>query len=152
MKLIAHRGNIDGPNNRENHPDYLLNTVGKGYDCEVDVWYINKQIFLGHDKPEYQVNSNFIRNIHFWNHAKNLEALDYMLMIGIHCFWHEQDERTLTSMNYVWTYPNKSVCKNSVVCVEHTNQYVPECFGICSDYVLWYKNNMKMQPTIVGGK
>ena len=40
MKLIAHRGNIDGPNpERENSPEYIEEALKAGYDVEVDVWY-----------------------------------------------------------------------------------------------------------------
>lgn len=39
MILISHRGNIDGPNVKmENDPRYIENTLGKGYNVEVDVW------------------------------------------------------------------------------------------------------------------
>ena len=42
MKLIAHRGNINGPNpEMENNPEYILNTLSLGYDCEIDVHLIN---------------------------------------------------------------------------------------------------------------
>ena len=37
MKLIAHRGNINGPCERENSPEYILETINLGYDCEIDV-------------------------------------------------------------------------------------------------------------------
>ena len=98
MKLIAHRGNIHGPRpDKENNPEYLLNAVDKGYDCEVDVWVLDDDIWLGHDNPNYMVSKEFISNEAFWNHAKNLKALSFMLDNNIHCFWHEQDERTLTS-------------------------------------------------------
>ena len=70
MKLIAHRGNTAGPKpERENDPEYLLNAVDKGFDCEVDVWFVNERLWLGHDKPTYPVTQNFISNNAFWNHA-----------------------------------------------------------------------------------
>ena len=41
-----------------------------------------------------------------------------MLRNNIHCFWHEQDERTLTSRGYIWTYPYKQVTNMSVICLQ----------------------------------
>ena len=68
MKLIAHRGNTSGPNiDKENDPEYLIQAVDKGFDCEVDVWVIEDKIWLGHDKPTYEVDANFISNPHFWH-------------------------------------------------------------------------------------
>ena len=48
MILIAHRGNINGPNPiEENKPEYLLSTIEKGYHVELDLWYINnKYLFI----------------------------------------------------------------------------------------------------------
>ena len=41
MKLIAHRGNINGPNiEEENKPNYLINTINKGFFVELDLWYV----------------------------------------------------------------------------------------------------------------
>ena len=144
MKLIAHRGNTTGPNTeRENNPEYLIHAVDKGYDCEVDVWVVNtinnvQEVWLGHDEPTYQVTKQFISNPAFWNHAKNLEALEFMLFNYIHCFWHEQDDYTITSKGYIWTYPGKPVCKKSViVCktLEDTMKYCKmDIAGVCSDY------------------
>ena len=39
MKLIAHRGNIDGPSDEQNSPDYIDNALSLGYDAEIDVRY-----------------------------------------------------------------------------------------------------------------
>lgn len=140
MKLIAHRGNISGPRpDKENNPEYLLRAVDNGYDCEVDVWVLDGDIWLGHDGPDYLVSKEFLQNSAFWNHAKNIQALDFMLQNDIHCFWHEHDERTLTSKNFVWTYPNKELLPNSILCLTSLNDPLPEnCYGVCSDWVSEY--------------
>jgi hypothetical protein len=39
MILIAHRGNLDGPNpSMENHPDYIDAAINAGFHVEVDLW------------------------------------------------------------------------------------------------------------------
>jgi hypothetical protein len=37
-----------------------------------------------------------------------------MLDNNIHCFWHQKDDFTITSQGFIWTYPGKPVCKNSI--------------------------------------
>jgi hypothetical protein len=139
MIFISHRGNINGNNSSENNPDYIRDTIGKGFDVEVDIWFKNEQLFLGHDYPQYLIDINFLKNDNLWCHAKNLQALEFMLRKNIHCFWHQEDDYTLTSRGYIWTYPDKPVCKNSIiVCknLKETQSYANiDIVGICSDYV-----------------
>ena len=73
-----------------------------------------------------------------WCHAKNLEALYVMLSNGIRCFWHENDDFTLTSDGFIWTYMNKPVCEKSII-VDNSSNWRSmnyNCYGICSDYIL----------------
>ena len=142
MKVIAHRGNLKGPNpERENSPEYLLEAIKAGYDCEVDVWYDNNnQLYLGHNNPQYKIDHTFLNNERFWCHAKNLEALEYMLVNDIHCFWHEHDERTLTSKGFIWTYPKQETNFKSIICMINPEDTAPkDCYGICTDWVNKHK-------------
>ena len=144
MKLIAHRGNISGkqPDN-ENKPSYINDALDEGYDAEVDVWFENNKFYLCHDNPLYEIKPNFLMNEGLWCHAKNVEALAAMRTIrGIHYFWHETDDYTLTSNGFVWVYPNKELCINSI-CVMPEQGYtgdINNCYGICSDEL----TNMKI--------
>ena len=57
MRKISHRGNLFAPNpERENSPHYIFEALAEGFDVEIDVWYQNGMIQLGHDKPIYTVN------------------------------------------------------------------------------------------------
>tara|TARA_R100000008_G_scaffold85343_1_gene75007 strand:- start:60 stop:506 length:447 start_codon:yes stop_codon:yes gene_type:complete len=140
MKLIAHRGNISGPSEYENHPNYIEEALELGYDCEVDVWYKEGEYWLGHDEPVYDVGKSFLRNDKLWCHAKNLEALHRMLQDHVHCFWHQEDDATLTSRGYIWTYPNKELMRGSICVLPELgiNGNIDECRGICSDYLEKY--------------
>lgn len=138
MKFIAHRGLMNGPDTvLENHPDQIDLAIEEGFDVEIDVWYINGKLLLGHDTPSYKINLNFLQRPAVWAHAKNLDALAYMLDNQVHCFWHENDQRTLTSQGWVWTYPNKQVCSKSVLVVLEKDLILPkeEFYGVCGDYV-----------------
>ena len=56
MYLISHRGNLDGPNVKdENKPNYILYALSKGYDVEIDVRIYKDKFFLGHDEPQYKI-------------------------------------------------------------------------------------------------
>ncbi len=147
MKLIAHRGNINGPNEEhENAPSYILSAIHQGYEVEIDVWRIDDQLYLGHDLPKYKICIEFLLNnaSKLWCHAKNLAALKYLLGTELNCFWHQQDDYTLTSKGFVWVYPGKSL-SHDCICVmpEWVNYPASElqtCYGICSDHVATYKN------------
>lgn len=146
MKFISHRGNIDGINpERENTVEYILEALSLGFDVEIDVWVIDGNIYLGHDNPVIVIENEFLENEKLWCHAKNLESLNLMLQNPkIHCFWHENDVVTLTSNNFVWAFPGNQPIKNSIaVLPERYNDNISECYGICSDFVLNYKNKFK---------
>ena len=73
-----------------------------------------------------------------WCHAKNLEALIYLKNNNIqNYFFHQQDDFTLTSSGYIWTYPGKSVSNNSIIVDTDKDwrekQY--NCAGVCVDYI-----------------
>lgn len=136
MKLIAHRGNTKGPSNElENTPGHIERAIKKGFDVEVDVWYVDDAFWLGHDRPTVRMGSHLLYHPKLWRHAKNLPALRRMLDAGVHCFWHENDQRTLTSQRYVWTFPGMEHDERSVLVHLGLPAEVPKVYGICSDYV-----------------
>lgn len=139
MLKIAHRGNLEGPNQRfENEPSYIIEALKEGFDVEVDVWLIENKLYLGHDIAEYLVGLNFLKNDKFWCHCKNIEALQFLMKNNIRCFFHDTDDATLTSDGYIWTYPGKHLTENSIcVMPERSNWNIPkDIAGVCSDYVL----------------
>ena len=79
MKLIAHRGNINGPNKeKENKPEYIIEAINKGYYVEIDLWLIDDKLYLGHDNPQYVIEETFLSDIEkkqFNNSIKAVENL-----------------------------------------------------------------------------
>lgn len=147
MKLIAHRGNVNGPNiNEENKPDYLLNTIKQGYFVELDLWYKDNELYLGHDYPQYNIEYSFLaQNMNkIFIHCKNIEALHYILKQNerFECFFHDNDDCVLTSKGNIWTYPGKLLTDRSICVMPERvkdNKYdTTNCLGICSDYVSRY--------------
>jgi hypothetical protein len=144
MKLISHRGNIDGKyTERENHPDYIDEAILLGYDVEVDLWSIKGVLFLGHDMPQFEITQAWINERHnkLWIHCKNTEVIGLLSSVKeFNWFWHEEDTLTLTSHQYIWAYPGKQPIQNSIAVMPeiHTEE-VKQCKGICSDYIKKYK-------------
>jgi hypothetical protein len=142
MILISHRGNLIGANEeKENCPDYILQALFN-FEVEIDVWFIDNQFYLGHDQPTYLVDGGFLQNQKLWCHAKNLDALTEMLKNNlIHCFWHQQDDLTLTSRQYIWTYPGKKIASEKAIAVlpeNIKNWDISKAAGVCSDYIEKY--------------
>lgn len=149
FRLIAHRGNTDGPSEYENKPEYVKSALFDGFDVEIDVWYNGvvdghyyPGLYLGHDRPQYQTSFKFLKDNRVWAHAKNAKALEAMLIEGdIHCFWHGNDDYTFTSKGYLWTYPGKELLGrvNKAIMVQpdkvnHLEWYQKFCLGICTDF------------------
>ena len=147
MILISHRGNLTGKQpNKENHPDYIWEAIVKGYNVEVDVWFVDGKFKLGHDKPLYDFPFELFEN-HFnklWIHCKNIEAMvalnEFPNENLLNYFWHQEDDITLTSKGYIWAYPGKQPIKNSIAVLPELNKDdVSQAIGICSDYIKDYK-------------
>jgi hypothetical protein len=147
--LISHRGNIEGSiPEKENTFEYVRAAIDEGYDVEVDIWLIRKmgklQFMLGHDKPKESIHESFLFEPKLWFHCKNIEA-----MLGIqklrekgashlNYFFHRQDDCTLTSQGYFWTYPGKLLTPHSIaVLPENVGRWknVKKAAGICSDFI-----------------
>ena len=143
MILISHRGNLNGKSNMENRPRHINKALWQGFDVEIDVWYIDDEFWLGHDIPQYKIEENFLENPRLWCHAKNIDTLYKMTSNSlIHCFWHQDDDVTLTSRGYLWTYPGKQLTKKSI-CVlpefedKKSKVILPKnVAGICSDFIV----------------
>lgn len=146
MILISHRGNTKGKIEKlENKPSYILQAINSGFNVEIDIWYINQSLWLGHDEPQYLTSLHFLdlhKNV-LWIHCKNLDAITYFRSVStdtkFNYFWHETDKVTITSQGYIWAYPG-IICDNSIaVLPEIHNDNLDNRIGICSDYINDFK-------------
>ena len=137
MRLIAHRGNLYGPDpTHENMPKIIRQVIQMDFDAEIDVWLVDDQWYLGHDNPQHEINFSFLRHEALWCHAKNLAALDTMLKDGkIHCFWHQEDDFTVTSRGIIWAYPGMDITSNAVAVMPADATSIIGAYGICCDNV-----------------
>jgi hypothetical protein len=157
MKIIAHRGNVFGPNlKEENSEEYILKAISAGLDVEVDVWEIDNKLYLGHDEPTYLTSKDFLYKISqsAWFHAKNINALNFLLSNLLHCFTHDKDEATLTSQGFIWTNVGKKLINPNISVMvmpelstkQYFDQYKNNVMAICTDYASEYyiQTNHKM--------
>lgn len=151
MILISHRGNINGKNTkRENHPSYIDEAIEAGYDVEIDIWYLEGRLFLGHDSPDYLVDIHWLENRSnkLWIHCKNMDALSYFneyewnKSIHFNYFSHDVDMGVLTSHSYIWS--TNLFDRGILVLPEVFNREPFEgTIGICSDVIENYKDESK---------
>tara|TARA_Y100001938_G_C8024976_1_gene397476 strand:- start:49 stop:474 length:426 start_codon:yes stop_codon:yes gene_type:complete len=140
MILISHRGNIDGRNPQlENGEDYCQAAIDAGYNVEVDVWVYDDIFWTGHYSPHHKVGNDFFLKEEVWCHAKDIETLKRLLELGAHCFFHQNDNVTLTSKGYIWTNPTQPLTEKSIcVLPELQTIDIKGCAGVCSDYIVRY--------------
>ena len=143
MILISHRGNISGPNlEMENKIPYINRAILLGFHCEIDVWFKNGTLFLGHDKPEEEIDWLWYSTNHdkLWVHCKDLESLTLCSKtITGRFFYHNNDSYTLTSKGEIWTYPNSKFNESCIIVNNNKKTENINCAGICSDYIETYK-------------
>ena len=150
-KFIAHRGLFNGPNPQtENSPTQIMHALALGFDVEIDLWCVDSKYYLGHDGPVYHIPQEFLRMAGLWVHAKNIDALSklshpYYEMVNY--FWHENDAVTLTSKNFIWTYPGQQLLPNAIAVMpemhmDYNEAHNLKCAGYCSDYIATIRNNL----------
>ena len=146
MKLISHRGNLNGPNpERENHPDYIMEAIQAGYDVEIDVWFKDGKFYLGHDEPQYLFPYDLLNGYYnkLWIHCKDMESLSNLNELDsngskLNYFSHENDLGVLTSRGYIWS---ANLYKRGILVMPEMFDKEPneDTLGVCSDYIVNYK-------------
>lgn len=151
MKVIAHRGNLNGPDpENENKYTHIESALELGFDVEIDIWAVNGALMFGHDAPQYAVEKSSVASIgpSGWFHCKNLEALEYFKdnFNSLNYFWHQSDDYTITSNGYFWTYPGKSIGSKSIIVlpeiidgIEVVKMLAERPYGVCTDYPKQYR-------------
>ena len=147
MIFISHRGNLYKKNIDTENTIYQINkSLDYGFDVEIDVWYLEKKFWLGHDKPCEHVTESFLQQNKLWCHAKNYDALFVMTKNElIHCFWHNTDTYTLTSKGIIWAFPGSILNERSICVLPENNNFKDylNCYGICSDNIIKYSDEYR---------
>lgn len=162
MRLISHRGNINGKQpHLENEPKYVNDALKKGYDVEIDLWFVDGFFWLGHDKPQYEIALNWLtrRSNHLWVHCKDIKTIEELKHLEetlgykeLNYFYHQTDDVTITSKGYIWAFPGKQPLKYSIaVQPERYDDDVSKCYGVCSDFISKFTDEIftKRNQTII---
>ena len=144
MLKIAHRGNLYGPDpEKENTLEAIFHALSLGYDVEIDIWVIGGILYFGHDEPTHIVDAFVLEKVgnHGWFHCKNLGALQFFKECGndYNFFWHQEDDYTITSNGYIWTYPGKETTPYSILVhlgIPDKTTLAKSIYGLCSDNFL----------------
>jgi hypothetical protein len=142
MLIISHRGNIDGSNAvTENNPHRIMNAIYDGFDVEIDVWWKDDGLYLGHDEPKYKIEYHYLVNKHLWIHCKNIESFVYLSQDSkLHLVYHMVDI-ALTTKGFLWTAPGLLLGHKSIaVMPELADGWdISMAYGVCTDYPMKYK-------------
>ena len=80
MIIIAHKGNLNGPENIEHNTNQLEFVINKGFNVEIDIRLSNDNCFyIGHDEKNHKIELNWIikyRN-YLWIHCKDDKSFIY---------------------------------------------------------------------------
>jgi len=151
--FISHRGNVAGANKRrENTCDYIDEAIEEGYDVEVDVRFMGGSLFLGHDCAERLVPLKWLaeRRRELWIHAKNVDALLYLVANGeFKVFAHSSDPFTfIHNANLAWIHDLDLANNQSIIPlidkVDSVERFeIADVRGVCSDYISFYEGKFK---------
>lgn len=142
---ICHRGNVKGPvKELENNFGILIQRSIQKQRVELDVWYHENNLWLGHDKPEYKITLDWLgSDKRRLIHAKDGKTFEYLLQeagkraLDIHVFYHTEEDYVLTNKGLVICYPGKPLLEGSLCMMPERASYstdqLQKSFSICSD-------------------
>jgi hypothetical protein len=158
ITYIAHRGLYQGPSQeKENRPSQIDDALSMGFEAEIDLRIKDDQLWLGHDEPQYCIDKHWLmrHSPRLWIHCKDLQALEWCTKNpSLNFFWHQEDDFTLTSQHFIWTYPDGPLGFRSISVMPEwkgdnfigLTKYVRSgqpLAGICSDFILRIRDDVK---------
>ena len=150
MILFAHRGNITGKRPElENTESYITDAIRSSYKVEIDVWYVNNKLYLGHDDPIHRTSIDFLQEhtSELLIHCRNLTTLEFFATHKYNSifryFYHTVEKCVLSSYGDIimHSHANRCVANSIYMLPEILNiedRYLINCSGICSDVISNY--------------
>ena len=142
---ICHRGNVAGPRKElENNLGVLIQRDIQGLATEVDVWYHEGNLWLGHDRPDYKISLEWLAaSRRRLIHAKDGRTFAYLLeeagkrALDLHIFYHTDEDYVLTNKGLVICYPGQPLLPGSLCMMPERASYTVEDLQnaavVCSD-------------------
>jgi len=158
MKIIAHRGNLNGPDPAtENTIAQLLRAINEGFEIELDTWYHKGGIYIGHDGPKNKISYTQLLELteSGWIHWKNEAIIDFFAFAvggfvpvsNQRYFCHDKEPFTKTLNGCYWLYPGTPITDDMLsapAIVACLPELAPEwdisrATHICTDYPFKYR-------------
>jgi len=145
---ISHRGNLIRINkDKENSPDYVQIAIDAGFDCVVDVLYIEGVIYFGTANHLYIVDLEFIakNNRQLWLRCANPQTLHYFFSLShqMECKMFLIDEH-LTTNQCLWlsSYNHIQTLDRVVIVMPEWSEWktYSNALGICSNYIEYIRD------------
>tara|TARA_B110001452_G_scaffold267092_1_gene275701 strand:+ start:162 stop:614 length:453 start_codon:yes stop_codon:yes gene_type:complete len=145
MKIISHRGNLKGPDPKNENTQRHIDIALKGsFDVEIDLWKINDKFFLGHDEPLNEVSLEWLesRKKNLWIHTKNFLAFEDLMETNnnYNFFFYTREPLVLVSNGKIWCHKPFLISnpKNCIIPILHDkfpkrNKYY-KWYGVCTDF------------------
>lgn len=146
MKIISHRGNVDGIENlNENTIPFIQKSIDIGFDVEIDIWKTEFGLKLGHDFPKNNVDIDWLmeKREFLWIHCKNLEVFQFLDTFNcFNLFVHDKDPVVITTKGYRWYYMGNDAPNGICVLPEQFDKkIIPSTKGICTDFPIEFNYN-----------
>ena len=157
LKLIAHRGLLDGPClEKENNIKIILSNIKEYPNIinELDIWIDSEEIYIGHDYQKNKIKPKIL-----FEHSKNLilhikgikltseKSLNIFnnVLSNCHFFTHQEDDFVITNKGWIWSHPRNGFVKNTICVLPEKIESIDSAIkknkfkslqGICTDYPL----------------
>jgi len=157
LKVIAHRGLLNGPSSeKENNIKIILSNIKEYPNIinELDIWIDSEEIYVGHDykkkiiepKILYENSKNLILHIKGIKliSEKSLNLFNNVLN-NCHYFTHQEDDFVITNRGWIWSHPRNGFVKNTICVLPEEIESIDlaikknkfkNLHGICTDYPL----------------
>jgi hypothetical protein len=144
--IIARYGNINGPDELQNSPKFVEQTLKAGWHVCVEVVFHNGAFLLPHAEINGHsftpVPPSFFSRQRVWACATNPETLDALCNINAHCFMFSGEQPTLTSAHFIWTPAPHALTDRGIAYLPETAppDWLENCepAGLCSDQPAQY--------------
>jgi len=144
MKIVSHRGNLEGRNIKlENHPDQIDFAIKNNFLAEIDLRIIDNKFWLGHDEPDYLIDKQWLldRNEYLVIHSKDLKTSNHLVNLNkkLNWFYHTDEDIVLTSWGWMWCYPEIYLSEGITVLIGDQVKLSSKVLGVCTDYPLKFR-------------
>jgi hypothetical protein len=152
MILISNGGNLFGPTENSNKPEFIINTINQGFDVKIDLWLENNELYLGDEKPEYKMEIDLLSTYHhkLWLHCHDLAIIERFhgldaMGVKLNYFYLNLDPITRTSKGYNIVSNHKPLkgsiyMKPEELSAEVVADYdLTQCYGIISNSITSYQ-------------